>query len=354
MVQEPGISVLDDDDAPDPPPRPTKSRRAGLLVGILLGSMLAVVSGLAAFYAGWLERTLTDVRRDDQAMPSEYPGRPADSPAKNTPLNVVVMGSDARDPNEPGRSDVLIIAHLTGARDKAYLISFPRDMWVEIPGHGKAKINAAYSWGGSALTIRTLESLTGTRMDHLAKVDFEGFVSLTDTLGGVTVFNKYASSRDGCTWPYGMITLKGQCALTYVRQRYELPNGDLDRAERQRSVLKAMILKIATPEILSNPARFAELMDRLAPLIVFDAGLTNGQVRDVGMSLRLSGKNDIITCQAPISGFSAAPDGQSIDVVDAAQMAELSTALRGDSMAAYWAKYSSQSFDGLGQVPYPR
>ena len=87
-----------------------------------------------------------------------------------------------------------MVVHLNQKHDQAYIISFPRDMYVTIPGHGKNKINAAYEIGGPALVVRTLESLTGSRMDHVAMIDFEGFVSLTEDLDGVTVNNRTAFS----------------------------------------------------------------------------------------------------------------------------------------------------------------
>ena len=94
-------------------------------------------------------------------------------------MNYVLLGSDSRDPDNAGagRSDTIMVVHLNTKRNQAYIISFPRDMYVDIPGYGKNKINAAYSFGGVPLTVRTLESLTGTRMDHVVLVDFEGFIA---------------------------------------------------------------------------------------------------------------------------------------------------------------------------------
>ena len=91
-----------------------------------------------------------------------------------------------------------MVMHLAADRKSAYMISFPRDMYVPIPGHGKNKINAAFAYGGPQLTVRTLEGLLNTRMDHVALIDFEGFIKLTEELGGVKVYNKYAS----VSWGY--------------------------------------------------------------------------------------------------------------------------------------------------------
>jgi polyisoprenyl-teichoic acid--peptidoglycan teichoic acid transferase len=83
-------------------------------------------------------------------------------------------------------------------------ISFPRDMCVPIPGRGRNKINAAFAFGGPALTVRTLEDLLNTGMDHVALIDFEGFINLTEELGGVTVYNKYPSNSGGSKFPLEM------------------------------------------------------------------------------------------------------------------------------------------------------
>ena len=126
---------------------------------------------------------------------------------------------------------------------KAYIISFPRDMYVNIPGYGKNKINAAFAFGGAPLAVRTLENLTGVRMDHVVLIDFEGFIRLTEDLHGVTVTNKTAFSSHGFDYPKGKITIAGEEALWFVRERHQLPGGDLDRAENQRNVIKAIVQK---------------------------------------------------------------------------------------------------------------
>ena len=147
--------------------------------------------------------------------------RPTKEPLETGTLNYVLLGSDSRDPNNEGngRSDSIMVVHLNAKRNKAYIISFPRDMYVDIPGYGKNKINAAFAFGGAPLTVRTLEDLTGVRMDHVVLVDFEGFIQLTDDLDGVTVVNKTAFTSHGFDYPKGKITIKGEKALWFVRER---------------------------------------------------------------------------------------------------------------------------------------
>lgn len=239
-----------------------------------------------------------------------------------------------------------MLAHVPPTRDKVYIVSFPRDMWVQIPGRGQAKINAAYAYGGEALATRTLESLVGVRMDHAAKINFDGFMGLTTQLGGVTVNNKHASSVGEYSWPKGEVTIQGEEALTYVRQRYGLPNGDLDRAERQRAVVKAILMKMLTLDVLANPVKFNEVMGQLGQYFTVDEGLTNQVIFSTATSMRVNSGDDIVILQAPISGFGTSGDGQSIDIVNEPQLAEMAQAVRTGTMADYAAKYKDQPLAG--------
>src|SRR5215218_6014682 len=193
----------DDAEPADPDTGPAAQqlkRRQWLALGLATGALLIVGALIAgALYVVSIDRAVHDnLRRSSGQLPAETPGagekpRPAKKPGKA--VNYVLMGSDSRDVGNAGngRSDVLMVMHLSADRKSAYMISFPRDMYVPIPGHGKNKINAAFAFGGPQLTVRTLEDLLDTRMDHVALIDFEGFIQLTEELGGVRVDNKYAS-----------------------------------------------------------------------------------------------------------------------------------------------------------------
>ncbi len=200
----------------------------------------------------------------------------------------MLIGSDEGDPSldRDGRSDSIMLVHLNQKRNQAYIISFPRDMYVTIPGHGKNKINAAYEIGGPALVVRTLESLTGSRMDHVAMIDFEGFVSLTEDLDGVTVNNRTAFSSHGYSYPKGRITLSGDRALWFVRERQALPS-ELDRAENQRNMLNAILTKGLSAEVVADPVRFTKFVANAAKRIKVDNSLTQTEIRSTMLSLRL-------------------------------------------------------------------
>ena len=332
---------------PETPASPPRRRRRWLrilLVAVAVVVVGAVVAGAAYVYT--LDRSVTSKIKREDVRPGEGSGasaRPSADRAATGALNFVLLGSDSRDPDDSGagRSDSIMVVHLNKAHDQAFITSFPRDMWVDIPGHGKGKINAAFAYGGTQLMVQTLEKLLGTRMDHVVMVDFEGFIKLTESLGGVTVKNKTAFSSHGFDYPKGEITIAGEEALWFVRERKSLPGGDLDRAENQRNVIKAIVAKGLSPEVVATPAAFTSCVGGVAAHVTVDSSLTDQIIRDLALSLRLTAK-DITLLQAPLSGFGTSPDGQSIDLVDEAQLAALGKAMKSDTMAAYVAKYGEQ------------
>ena len=326
----------------DPPPAEPKNRRR-LLPKILIGIavLLIAVLGAGFWYAASIDRSVTRNINRGVELPSDPSSvRPTKEAQETGTLNYVLLGSDSRDPGNEGngRSDTMMLVHLNAKRTKAYIISFPRDMYVNIPGYGKNKINAAFAFGGAPLAVRTLESLTGVRMDHVVLIDFEGFIRLTEDLHGVTVTNKTAFSSHGFDYPKGKITIAGEEALWFVRERHQLPGGDLDRAENQRNVIKAIVQKGLSAKVISDPATFTTFIGNVAKHLTVDNDLSDGEIRRTALSLRLSSK-DIELLQAPISGFGTSRDGQSIDIVDMAKMAELSTALKKDKLSEYVKKY---------------
>ncbi len=339
-----------DDEAEAPPEeqRPPRSRRrrSRRALFIALASVLVVllaVGGVVGYYFSRVDGALGKVEQAD-LMPLPYEGQP--EVTKTPAVNVLVVGADKNDNGSDGRSDVLMVAHISGDRNSVYLVSFPRDLWVDVPanqyhGGGKAKINAAYSWGRTPMAVQTVEQLTQVGIDHTAEINFGGFMGLTEHLGGVTVNNKHASTVREYTYPKGEITIQGEEALAYVRQRYGLPNGDLDRAERQRAVLVAIFNKSVQPETLGNPAKFGELIDVAATSVTVDRTLPSSEVKGLVYGLKIRERSQIHSLQAPITGFGRSSDGQSIALVDEVGMAELSTALREDKMAEYVAKHPS-------------
>lgn len=329
------------------------------IVGLVLGILLVAGAATAGYVAYRTMRAVSDIAREPDALPtgsrppsavaepvgSATPGSSAKQVTAAAPVNILLIGSDKRNPDENGRSDSFIVAHISGDRKAVYFISFPRDMWVAIPGHGTAKINAAYSWGGSALAIQTIEQLTGARIDHVITTDLADFVGLVDVVGGVTVDNPVPYSgyveQAGTTynWPAGPVTLDGTSALAFARQRYELPRGDLDRALRQRALLKGLALKIASPEILANPVALTNVISSVSHYVTVDSQFTDSAIIDLATSMRITSGDQISMLQAPITGFGTSADGQSIDVVDVPGVQALGRALQTDTMPAYVASH---------------
>lgn len=320
-------------------------RRWWIPLVISLGLLLVASAGLVGY--GWsLSRQFADNLQRGGEVQLPPPARPSSDPSTDRPdtegaekgsIDFVLMGVDQRE-GDKGRSDSLMLAHLTADRKALYLISFPRDMWVTIPDRGKDKINAAYAYGGTQLTVRTLQDMLGIRVDHVAMIDMEGFVRLTDAVGGVTVTNEHPFSREGFDFPRGEVQLEGEKALAFVRERKQLPNGDLDRARNQRLVVRAIIDKGLSPSVVANPAAFGDFVSSVAATMTVDDGLTPDRAQGLFLSLRMT-PDGIHEMQAPIKGFGTSPGGASIDVVDEPRLAELATALQQDTVAEYYQRY---------------
>ena len=336
-MSQPTAGATPTPEGPDGPRRAEPRRRVRRRVLTAVAAVLVVALAGVGAYAWTIDHQVTSniTRGIDLPADTEPGATPSAQPRETGELNYVLLGSDSRDVADPadGRSDSIMVVHLNKQRNKAYITSFPRDMYVDIPGHGKNKINAAYSLGGPALTVKTLEELTGAPMNHVVLVNFEGFIDLTTDLGGVTVTNKTAFSSHGFDYPKGKITIEGEKALWFVRERHSLPGGDLDRAANQRNVIKAIVAKGLSAGVISDPVKFSSFIGNLSKHLTVDNGLSDSEIRTTALSLRLTA-SDIELLQAPLSGF-ASIGGQDVDVVDQTKMAQLGKALRTDSMDSY-------------------
>jgi LCP family protein required for cell wall assembly len=211
--------------------------------------------------------------------------------------NVLVIGSDSRsgDGNErygrdngTERSDTSILLHLAAGRDSATAVSLPRDLMVDVPGCRRpdgsrteptfAQFNYAFEAGGSACSIRTVEKLTGVRVDHHVVVDFQGFKKLVDALDGVEVcLRKPVDDKDArLKLPAGRVTLDGEQALGYVRARKSLGDGsDTDRMDRQQRFLGALVNKVQSNDVLLNPVKLYPVLDAATSSLTTDPDLAS-------------------------------------------------------------------------------
>ncbi|MET7297671.1 LCP family protein [Embleya sp. NPDC005575] len=323
------VSGTDEDvESTSTPERKPWSRRRKAVVGLvaLLTLSLFVVGGCAV----WLVYSLNaNIKRidgvfDRSSIPAAGPRPPAD-PTAGRALNILLVGMDAAaagaDPNalEGRRSDTMMILHLPAGRASISAISLPRDSWVSIPGHGEAKLNAAFSWGGPALLVATIENLTGVRIDHYAAVDFGGFKGMVDALGGVTV------DADK-----GRAKLDGNEALKFVRQRYGLERGDLDRVAHQQQLLGAIAEKVTAEGVLGSPLRTENLLQSLTKSLTVDDNLNLKALLDLATDLKGISESDLAFRTAPVAGFGERGGGQSVVLLDDKRCKELFAAVRAD------------------------
>ncbi len=318
--------------------KPARRRRVLPIVLASVASTLVAILAVAGLFINQLERSLTQNLDREDLMPTDAntAPHPTKEASAGDALNFVVMGYDSRSASVE-RTGSLMILHLNATRDQAYLITFPRDTWVSIPGHGNNKINAAYRFGGPKLTVSTVEQLTNTQIDHAVLVDFQGFARLTDAVGGVTVYNKTSFSSHGFDYPKGNITVSGERALYFVGEQNALARGDFDRAANERNLVMAIIAKSLSAKTLTDPRRLFTVVSGAAEHLTVDRGLTNTSIRSTIFSLRLSNK-DVHVMKAPVSG-KASRNGQSVAVVDKSKLGMLRTALREDRVDEYLAKY---------------
>lgn len=160
--------------------------------------------------------------------------------------------------SEGQRTDSIILVHVPSGGGPRALISIPRDSFVDVPGAGPNKVNAAFALGGPQLLVETLEQETGLRIDGYAEIGFAGFAGVVDSLGGVDICVPFDMDdpRAHINLTEGCQRLDGPTALGYVRARYSDPRGDLGRAERQRQFLGAIMDRAATPGTVLIPWRW--------------------------------------------------------------------------------------------------
>jgi LCP family protein required for cell wall assembly len=260
---------------------------------------------------------------------------PLSVPEQSAGENYLLLGSDARAGLGGARSDVIILMHVPQDKHNVTLIHFPRDLYVSIPGRGRNKINAAFAFGGAPLLVQTLQGMLGIKIDHVALIGFEGFKRMTDAVGGVDVYVEEGGTIDGHVFTKGTMHLDGAEALAFVRERYDLSQGDISRGRRQQAFLKALMLKATSRDTITNPARLASFVDAATSNTTVDRGLDVGQMRGELISMAGLRGDDIRFITAPFSGFGRSPYGASIDIVDWTRMAALGRAIRDDVLDGY-------------------
>ncbi|MFN0283676.1 MAG: LCP family protein [Kineosporiaceae bacterium] len=340
----------------EPPRRGTRRSRARRRwVYVAVGMVVALaLSGVGVLYLVERAKTTYDANITRFSAPViPEAGRPEAAGADadgNTPLNFLLLGSDSRisagDPLdwEAGaqRTDAIMLVHVQADRKGAYVISIPRDSWVEIPGRGKAKINAGFSYGGPALMMQTVESVTKVRLDHMMILDFQGFKDVTDTLGGVKIcVPKQVDDVQG-TIRKGCQIMDGETALRYVRQRKTLAGGDFDRVKRQQNWIRAVLRKVSDTGMLASPVQLNTALDLLTSSMATDDAFTIDDMQEVAGSLKDADPGHVKFFTAPVDGTGRSADGQSIVNLDDAKGATLWKAVQDDEVYEWIKKYKPQ------------
>ncbi|MEU9138237.1 LCP family protein [Streptomyces sp. NPDC048404] len=297
--------VIPGDPGDSTPPQPKGSRRKAssprrkaLLVTAWTAAGVVALGGAGAGYLFFkLNGNLTSVDIN-QALGSDRPLK-----VDNGSENILVLGSDTRSGTNKklgggaddgsARSDTAMIVHVYKGHKRASVVSVPRDTLVERPSctdskgtvHGAASgamFNSAYSTGGAACAVKTVESMTGIRMDHYIEIDFSGFQKLIDDLGGVTITTtKVISDHEShLHLAAGSHELNGKQALGLVRTRHGVGDGsDLGRIQLQQAFMKALVDQVKHVGLLSNPKKLYDLADTATKTVTTDSDL--GSVTDL-------------------------------------------------------------------------
>ncbi len=244
-------------------------RQFGIIAGITLAVLLVGGMAAAAIWARNLQSTM--VVREEKVVASLEKAKPQE------PYTVLILGGDKRK-SEAYRTDTMILTRIDPKTKRIWMLSIPRDSRVVIPGHGAAKINSAFTYGGAEGAIDAVKQLTGVKINHYMEVDFRGFEKAVDALGGVWIdvpvaiddkqaasHNKSASRIDA-----GYQLLDGEHALTFVRARHQFADQDFSRMKNQQLFFKALADQVAKTQ---NIAKLPGVVSSVAPYISTDMSL---------------------------------------------------------------------------------
>ncbi|MCL6673730.1 LCP family protein [Streptomyces panaciradicis] len=313
--------------------RPKGRRSAVLKIACLTAAGLLVLGVGVAGLAYWhLDDNIKSVDIN-QALGDDRPAKPVTTPSASASasplpsgsLNILVLGSDSRSGKENqalgggsssgARSDTAMVVHIDAGRKKATVVSIPRDTLVTRPSCPltsggstavayNAMFNSAYSVGGPVCAVKTVESITGIRMDHYVEIDFSGFAKLVNALGGVTVTTDEDIDDDDSHLHLAAGThhLSGKQALALARTRHGIGDGsDLGRIGLQQKLVKALLDRIASTSLFTSPAKLYDVADAVTGSLTTDTGLDSlSELVDLGRSLRGLSSAHVRTVMMPV------------------------------------------------------
>ncbi|MET8013833.1 LCP family protein [Streptomyces sp. NPDC005271] len=333
-----------------PGPRPARPRnwKRRITVGLVTLLVLLLAVGIGTYF--WADSKL---RREVNLSKVE------DRPSGGKGTNYLIVGSDSREglsdaakkklhtgSADGRRTDSMIILHVGDNGNT--MISLPRDSWVTIPpftgpdtgkryNQTQNKLNASFSMAGPELLVRTIEYNTGLKIDHYAEIGFDGFAKIVDSVGGVEIDvpQDMKEKHAGTDLKKGKQTLDGQHALAFVRQRYGLAGGDLDRTKNQQKFLSALANKAATPSTLLNPFKLYPTMGAGLDSLIVDKDMSLWDVKDMFFAMKGVSNGDGKQMNMPISnpGLST-PQGSAVQW-DMTKVKQLMGELKNDEKVTF-------------------
>jgi len=241
------------------PRKKKKSRRKGCLIGCLIFFLiLAVIGAVFAFFVYRnVQNTSDQIYSGIEEEQETHQSRENNSVdvSSGDPFSILLMGVDtgAEGRTEQGRADTMMVMTVNPNINQTSIASIPRDAYVEIPGVGMDKINHSYAFGGTSLAVNTVQNLFNIPIDYYVSVNMEGLQQIVDALGGITITPSMSFTSGGYSFTEGQPTqMDGNMALSYVRMRYEDPEGDYGRQARQRQVVQGIISSIASIDSVFN------------------------------------------------------------------------------------------------------
>ncbi|MBX6381959.1 MAG: LCP family protein [Microbispora sp.] len=266
-------------------------RRTGKIILRVVVALIVLLLVAAVVLYFWIGSRLRPVE-----SLTDYSGRPAETPGEDW----LLVGSDSREGLTAAqrkkfstgkavgkRTDTMMLLHIP-EEGRPTLVSLPRDSYVPIEGHGSGKLNAAYAYGGPELLTKTVERVTGIRIDHYMEIGFGGFVGIVDAIGGVNICVKQdiKDPKAGINLKKGCQDMDGGTALGYVRTRATGAIPDYDRTQRQRQFFSAVVQKAASPGTLLNPFSSIPLALSAADSVSVDPGTGLFDLLSVGLAMR--------------------------------------------------------------------
>ncbi|GAA1900227.1 LCP family protein [Streptomyces sodiiphilus] len=301
---------------PGPAPRQNPGRRRVLRIAALTlaAAILLGGAGAAAVYLK-LDGNISGIDID-AVLGTD---RPEDRPDGS--LDILVLGSDARPEGDgegsdgEARADAAMIVHINEGHESATVVSLPRDTLIArpecvledgstVPAERRAMFNEAYAVGGPACAVKTVESMTGIRMDHYLEIDFKGFEKIIDTLGGVevTVTEPLEDEKSRLSLEPGTHRLDGGQALALVRTRKSVGDGsDLGRINLQHDFLRALAAEVREVGLFTSPKKLYHLADTATSAITTDSAIASvGDLSSLGRTLQGIGPEDLQTVTLPV------------------------------------------------------